>query len=360
MPTADLIPPPDRERSPWIAVVGPPGSGGEVVARAVGALGLGQVGAQQPPPVPHSASDGPRATTALSTASDRLLALLEGTWWAPPMVSTGWEERPELVEAAPPVIGTLEHALGAARSPESTGGPIASPGIWFDPRHVLLLPFWRTHHRGLRAAIVTWRSPGATVADLAGQGIGPLHALALWEVQLETALQAARGLPILGVDVDRAVTDEDGFAATATRFLTELGIATPDDGAARTAGALQASAALLTDPNLPADPEEAISAARMAAWLSSATGVHHRWDPPSDLAAGRWAHALLDAHLASYRSARSAADAWMEAEEAYGRAASADVDATSSVAALDWTVDRLVDAWASGRLTDGGPPTLPD
>ncbi len=283
---------------------------------------------------------------------------MEGTLWAPPLVPVGWEEWPEFVEVAPKIAGSLETALGSVRSPASGDGLSPSAGVWYDPSHVALLPFWRAHHPGLRAAVITWRSPGATVVDLTGRDIRPLHALALWETQLVTAMQATEGMPVLGVDVDLAVANVGNWVGTVAKFAEGLGFVLQDGGRDRAGLALQASAERLPLADRPPGPEEAESATRMAGWLSSVAGPHRQWRPPADLAAGSWPMALLDAHLASHRSARSAADAWMVADGAYRNAVAADRDTASAVDALDWAVDRLVDAWASGRLTDGGPPTL--
>jgi len=361
MSTADQSPPAGVGGSPWFAVVGPPGSGGEVIARALAALGLGLVESDPSPVSLEPPVAGERdGATMLSTAGDELLGLLEGTWWAPPDRPTGWEERRELLDAAIPVVASLETVLRHARCPAASDDPTRSAAVWYDVRHALLLPFWRARHRGLRAVVVTWRSPGATVAELAGQDIRPLHALALWEMQLVGALAAAEGMPVLGVDVDAALADPGDWAATAARFVEGLGLAGAGAEVEEVGIELRASAGRLAIPGLPPDLEETASAVRMAGWLASVAGPHHRWDSPVDLAVGRWAGALLDAQLAGHRSATSAADAWAAAEGALRDAASAGRDAASAVDALDWTVDRLVEGWASGRLTDGGAPTLPD
>ncbi len=354
MPTADQTAPAAEEASPWIAVVGPPGSGGDAIARAMAGLGLGLIESSRPPAVPGRPSgDHAGAGQLLSTAGDVVLGWLEGAWWAPPDQPPGWEHRPEVAAGAPPMVASLEAAVRSALPP-GTDGSVEDPlAVWYDLRHALLLPFWRAHQGGVGAAVVTWRQPGSTVAELRSLGIGHMHAIALWEAQLVGALEAARGLPVLGVDVDAATDDPARWAASAARFLADQGFPVADDGEERAGAVLQASSDLRAGAGGPADEEEAASAGRMAAPLALVAGPHHRWDPPGSAHAGRWAAALLEAHLASHRSAHGAIDALAITEDAVR-------DASSAVAALDWTVDRLVEGWASGRLTDGGPPTLPD
>ncbi len=262
----------------------------------------------------------------------------------------GWEQLPEVASVAPPLVASLESAVQSARR---AAGSVDTPSaVWYDRRHALVLPFWRRHQGGVVAVVVAWRLPGASVAELRSGGLGHLHAIALWEAGLVAALEGARGLPVFGVDVDAAMDDPARWASSAAAFLADHGIPVADGGEERASEVLRASSDLLAD-QAATDEEEEAAARRMAAPLALVTGPHHRWEPPEGLAAGRWPTALLASELASHRSAREAMDAWIVTEGATD-------DASSAVAALDWTVDRLVEGWASGRLTDGGPPTLPE
>lgn len=339
--------------SPWVMVAGPPGSGGEVIAQALSAIGLALVepGRRGPDrdrfPIVLTV-DGER----LAADGDAVLALTDGTWWAPPELPPGWELLPEVAAAAPSIVATLETVL-RSRTANDVDAP---PAVWYDVRHALLLPFWRRHHGGVRAAVVTWRTPRATVTELQGHGIADMHALALWEASLVGALGGTGGMAVLGVDVDSALADPDRWAVLAARFLADRGFATADDGVERAGAILRASQAVLAGPVVPIGPddtEHTASSDRLARPLTAVSGVHDRWEPPDDLCVGRWPAALLAATLASHRSAIEATDGWIVTDDAIR-------DAASAVAALDWTVDRLVEGWASGRLTDGGEPTLPE
>jgi hypothetical protein len=339
--------------SPWIAVTGPPGSGAEIVARALADLGLALV-------APHGGVGPPGSADRLARVGDEVLALLGGTWWAPPERPEGWERRAEVSTAAPPMVATLEATIraGGQAEVESVGvGSGPPPAVWPDQRHALLLPFWRDHHRGVAAVVIAWRRPGPTVVELGRQGFGDLHAIALWEAQLAAARATAVGLPVLGVDIDAAVEDPAGWAASAGRFMARIGWGPAPGAVARCARTLAASAGLLVvnkyDEPAAETQETHEAQRRTAGALAELVGPHLHWEPSPERPIGRWSSALLDTHLAAHRSAVAAAGAWATAGDVAN-------DTASVAAALDWTVDRLVEGWASGRLTDGGLPTLPD
>lgn len=340
--------PPSTTGASWVAVAGPPGSGGEAIARALACLGLHLVESGATPTIPSQPSaDTGGPVLPLSVISDVPLDLLEGTWWAPPDRPSGWEHRPELASAAPPLVASLEAALRVPRRADSGGPPEAAPAVWYDPRHLLTLPFWRAHQGGVRASVVTWRHPGATVDELGGRRLSTLHAIALWEASLVEGLAATAGLPVLGVDVDAAVDDPDAWAKVAAGFVASLGVEVDPDAEERSAALLRSAPELTVSPHRPDDAEEGASAERMASRLAAVAGFHRCWIPPEPNVVGRWPAALLDAQLASHRSARGVADAWALAD--------ANVKEThSAIRNLDWAVDQLTEAMASRTPRDGG------
>ena len=211
------------------------------------------------------------------------------------------------------------------------------------PRH--LLPVWREYLPSVQGAVITWRRPGATVAQLAPDGISSIHALALWEAQLVGALAGATGLPVLGVDMDQVASDPKKWTALAASFLEDLGLELSIGGEERATEVLEASAGLTDSVGVPMAPvEEAAMASQLKGMLDEAEGAHRRWDPASLHALNPWTAALLAAERAARVSATQAANAWVAADEAHRAMRSA-------LSTLEWTVDRL----AAGALSDLPP-----
>ena len=337
MSTAEPTPPSDSRLLPLVVVAGPPGSGGEIVAAALAAMGLRHLGGTSPEPAPGGGDGGDVSTADNSGAAllglvgDEVLGELEGTWWAPPELSPGWEDLPEIASLASRLVASVDDLVGTASPPSP--GPERS--VWYDVRHAVLLPFWRRYHPRVEAAVITWRRPAATVAELAGDGISPIHGLALWEAQLVGACDGAHGLPVLGVDVDEVMADPKQWAGSAASFLEDLGLELPHGAVDRAVAVLEASlgeAATEVGEDLVA--EEAAMASRLEGLLTEASGAHDRWDPPTPATLSPWTAALLAAERAARLSATQAANAWLAADGAH-RAM------TSALSTLEWTVDRL-------------------
>jgi hypothetical protein len=337
MSTAEPTPPSDSPLFPLVAVAGPPGSGGEIVAVALAAMGLRLLGGTSPKPAPDGGGGGDVSTADNSGAAllglvgDEVLGELEGTWWAPPELSPGWEDLPEIAGLASRLVPSVDDLVGTA-SPSSPG---PERSVWYDVRHAVLLPFWRRYHPGVEAAVITWRRPAATVAELAGDGISPIHGLAIWEAQLVGACKGARGLPVLGVDVDEVMADPKQWAASAASFLEDLGLELPHGAVDRAVAVLEASLGeVATEVGEDIVAEEATMASRLDGLLGEASGAHDRWDPPTTATLSPWTAALLAAERAARLSATQAANAWLAADGAH-RAM------TSALSTLEWTLDRL-------------------
>ena len=319
---------------PLVTVAGPPGSGGEIIAEALGAMGLQLIGGSSSPSdvgrAPRNVAPNSGAGR-LGRAGDELLGLLEGAWWAPPELNADWVHRPEIEDAVARGMTSMEDLLG-----EHPGSPHGvGTGVWYDVRHAVLLPLWREHLPGIRAAVITWRRPGATVAQLAPDGISSIHALALWEAQLVGALAGASGLPFLGVDVDQVSADPKKWAASAASFLEDLGLELPIGAEERATEVLEASPVAAVSGDEPTTAaEEAAMASQLKGMLEEAEGAHRRWDPASAYTLNPWTAALLAAERSARLSATQAANAWLAADEAHRAMRSA-------LSSLEWTVDRL-------------------
>ena len=328
---------------PLVAVAGPPGSAGEMIAEALAAMGLHQVGGDNS----RSEVGGGAGSVGAGSGADRLgllcdelLGLLEGTWWAPPELSGDWEHLPEIADGAARGLASVEDLLMA--DPSTSGD--TGWGVWYDVRHAVLLPIWRAHHPAIQAAVITWRRPGLTVTQLAPGGISPIHALALWEAQLVGALAGATGLPVLGVDVNQVAADPKKWTASAASFLEDLGLELPIGAEDRATDVLEASPDLTVPGEAVVPAEEAAMASQLKGMLDEAHGSHRRWDPASAYTLNPWTAAVLAAERAARLSATQAANAWVAADEAHRAMRSA-------LATLEWTVDRL----AAGALSDLPP-----
>jgi len=168
--------------------------------------------------------------------------------------------------------------------------------------------------------VLAWGTPQASAAALEPEGIGPVHALALWEARLVHALRASAGRPLFGLDLDRATTELGRLA----EFLTELGVGDPGADADRwETAASDIAAACGSGVRATASGEhqelaaltEAIRA-RLASVLAAAAGAHASWVAPEDLAVGSVSEALLGAHRAAHQGALDAAAAWGAVHEA--------------------------------------------
>ncbi|HEY1989441.1 MAG TPA: hypothetical protein VGG43_08260 [Acidimicrobiales bacterium] len=320
---------------PLVAVAGPPGSGGEVIAAALAAMGLRLVAASaSPSDAGARTGSGPDSGAArLDRVGDELLGLLEGTWWAPPELIGDWEHRPEIAEAVARGLASVTDLLAA--DPDAPDG--IGSGVWYDVRQAVLLPLWRQHLQVVQAAVVTWRRPGATVARVAPDGISSIHALALWEAQLVGALTGAIGLPVLGVNVDQVAADPKKWTASAASFLEDLGLELPLGAEERATEVLEASPALTGPDGEPVGntaAEESAMASQLKGMLDEAEGAHRRWDPATTYTLNPWTAALLAAERGARLSATQAANAWVAADDAHRAMRSA-------LSTLEWTVDRL-------------------
>jgi hypothetical protein len=208
--------------------------------------------------------------------------------------------------AGQPTLGRLLEELGL---------PVVGSGVHAEPSTDIA-----RDHDPASVVVLAWRSPEATVAALATEGVVPVHAVALWEAHLVDALRGASGLPLFGLDVDQVTTALPRLA----EFLTGLGITVPGDavdGWRPAAAELEAAASAhgsaggsAVHPELAA-LTEAIRA-RLAPVLAAAAGAHPTWEAPDDLALGPTSEALLGAHRAAHRAALDAVAAWAAVHEA--------------------------------------------
>lgn len=181
----------------FVAVVGMHRSGTSATAGTLAALGLGL---PHPGDLMAGAHDNPvhYESNSLTALNDRLLALLGGSWEAPPPLAPGWEEAGE--------VRALESE--AAELASGAFGEASGPAVWKDPRSCLLLPFWRRVLPEPLPVVFVWRSPLAVARSLTRRnGLSTSHGLSLWERYNREALRSIEGLPVFPLAYDRLVDD---------------------------------------------------------------------------------------------------------------------------------------------------------
>ncbi len=195
---------------PWLLVVGMHRSGTSAVTGALGALGLGVVQAGDRMEWPESNPEH-WESLSLTQHNNDLLARLDGAWDAPPELSRGWEERPEVVGAPDP--GPLVNAAY----------PSAGPKVFKDPRLCLLLDYWRKVLDPPVAAVLVWRSPMAVARSLLSRdGLPTVEGLALWERYNRAAIEGLAGVDTYVLDYESVVGDRDGAIGALVAWLGTL------------------------------------------------------------------------------------------------------------------------------------------
>jgi len=322
-----MTPPLDEVHGPRtgvVAVVGPPGCGADLVTGALAAVGVGVVG-RRGRALDVAAGDGDDPDAALARFAELVLSARQGTPWAPPELSPGWEEQAEVAALAPAASAALQAVL--TRVSAERGSETAM--VWFEPA---------LGHVGVpRGVVLAWRGPEAAVEALDAEGIGAVPALALWEAYLVCAATAAHGLPMLGVDVEALGARPGGAAHELAGFLSGLGVDVSADATdrltellTRGGGSEETTQGGSVDDARRAGGHDVVEGAdlvraRQRGLLVAASGVHPCWEPPADLGTGPWSDAVLGGLRAAHRSAGEAVTAWLATDEA--QVAAAEVEA---------------------------------
>jgi hypothetical protein len=197
-------------------------SGTSAVAGLLARLGLAMPPVHDQIPATDSNRQGHFESRQLVAFNHRLLVRLGGTWTSPPDVLPGWEAGGELDDLRDEAVRLFGLTFPSR------------PAAWKDPRLCLLLPFWRTVVPPPAAAIFVGRDPIEVAMSLqARDGLGALHAHALWERYVRRASSGLDGLPTLVADYGRVLDDPLHWCRQLVDFLAEVGVGadpfTPED-----------------------------------------------------------------------------------------------------------------------------------
>lgn len=131
-----------------------------------------------------------------------------------PLLDPGWVDGPEAGSRDREAVAALAEVF-----------PESGPNLWKDPRHCLLLPYWRRFLGGPVAAVFIWRSPAAVAGSLrARDGIPSEVGVALWEWYNRQALTGLGGLPVYALRNETLVDDPLGTCTALADWLSGLGI----------------------------------------------------------------------------------------------------------------------------------------
>jgi hypothetical protein len=239
-------------------VLGPPGSGGDLIAAALARAGFDDVSA------------------ATRDENDEWLAARRASRLAPPPAGEAGQRAP------------------AHASRMGDDGDTVS----FDPATALAFGAPAPGARGPELVVIVWAPPAWTLEALAPAGVAAATATALWDRYQRAALIAPTGHPAVVVD-GSALRGDAARAAEQLEPIGEMLGVTPELRSALDAW--------------PATPTASPVAPQLDVPLTSAApsfGPHREWQPPALDAAPGWCDALLDAAWRAHRSQLEATEAW--------------------------------------------------
>lgn len=270
-----------------VFVVGMHRSGTSAIAGLLARLGLATPPVGDLIPATPSNPLGHFESRQLVAFNHRLLVRLGGSWTSPPDVGPGWESGLELEQ-----LRDEGSRLLASTFPWR-------PAAWKDPRLCLLLPFWRAVVGPPLAAVFVWREPSEVAMSLQTRdGLGAVHAYALWERYVRRASSGLDGLPTLAADYNRVLDDPVGWCRQLTDFLGDIGVGTQSLTAEEARGALDAGMRRQRASGRPGvmarDDGELDSSSRdVFERLGAVHGPHASWRPPAFAEEPGWVSQVL-------------------------------------------------------------------
>jgi hypothetical protein len=200
-----------------VVILGMHRSGTSLITRVINLLGLPLCSTNDLMSAPDNPT-GHWESESLTAFNEQLLNVLGGKFDAPPDMEYGWERH----QAAAKLYGEATAIFRRAFT--------ANTWVWKDPRTCLTLPFWRIIWSADPVAVFIHREPLEVSLSLARRdGTGKAHCIALWERYVRSALQNAKGLPLVTIRFDEIMADPVRAIAQLRRHLIELGVSAPGD-----------------------------------------------------------------------------------------------------------------------------------
>ena len=199
-----------------VIVLGMHRSGTSAVTGAIDALGLPACRVEDRMPAQQSNERGFYESRTLAAFDERLLNRLGGTWFVPPTLRGGWQNRRGLLE-------TQAEAASLFRDAH----PFPS-WVWKDPRACVLMPFWDLVLGPDVPRIVVVRNPLEIAASLKSRNQLPMElGLALSERHLRTSIRDSAMRPVLVTAYDELFDDLPTWCSRISDFLRSNGVAMP-------------------------------------------------------------------------------------------------------------------------------------
>lgn len=269
---------------PWLMVVGMHRSGTSAVTGAIGALGF-----TTPHPDDrwgwHATNPDHWESVSINKVDEKLLALMGGSWEAPPELPANWDSDIERRQ--------LPDTVAAVRVAFPDPGPL----VWKDPRVCLLLPYWRRILPPPLAAVLVWRSPLSVARSVQGRDRGMHFAdgVAMWERYNRCALEHLAGVDTYVIKYESVLDDPPAVLTAIADWLSMLPQFAPHASQWDPEGA---AAMITTSRSLEADVEDhdgllLAQHRELMTRLSALEGGHRPLGPSSLMSESGWTTALL-------------------------------------------------------------------
>ncbi len=288
---------------PCVAVIGMGRSGTSATAGLLVNLGLSGPRGEDLLPATSFNQSGHGESRSVIRCNVQLLRSVGASLYAPPPVGTDWDQIPD-------------YAIRTAEAQRwYKNGHSGIPVMVKDPRMSLTLGFWRKALPVPMAAVFVLRDPLHVARSLKTRdGLAISLGLSLWDRSVRTATLGLEGLPTLVLRYDQMLSAPLEGTKTIVDFLEQLGVRVSSDAVER--------ASTWFDPGLQHQRSEVDEYAEMASvqrlifsQLSSCTGIHPSWHPPTsfpepplwvdDCIELRRKHGLLRARLRQLEKSRT-------------------------------------------------------
>ena len=255
-----------------VVVTGMDRSGTSATARLIALLGLHPPAATDLVAARDTNPTGVWESRSLASLNVRLLQAVGSDERFPLVLEPGWERDTR-----------LDSSRAEAREAFGRSFP-ATPWVWKDPLHCLVLSFWRDVLADPLAVVLVTRNPLEIAASAErAWGREKIFGLALWERYLRQALWQIEGLPVLVTRYADVVDDPVAWARRTSAALGDAGVAVRgwSEEAVRAAVDTSLRHTEFTMDDLERDRDISVAQRELFEVLSASEGMHERFVAPA-------------------------------------------------------------------------------
>ncbi|HET7760158.1 MAG TPA: hypothetical protein VFK62_09565 [Gaiellaceae bacterium] len=255
-----------------VVVTGMDRSGTSATARLIALLGLHPPAATDLVAARDTNPTGVWESRSLASLNVRLLQAVGSDERFPLVLEPGWERDTR-----------LDSSRAEAREAFGRSFP-ATPWVWKDPLHCLVLSFWRDVLADPLAVVLVTRNPLEIAASAErAWGREKIFGLALWERYLRQALWQIEGLPVLVTRYADVVDDPVAWARRTSAALGDAGVAVRgySEEAVRAAVDTSLRHTEFTVDDLERDRDISVAQRELFEVLSASEGMHERFVAPA-------------------------------------------------------------------------------